>query len=172
MSLVIEKAGAADLDALEILFDDLCDYLAANENYPGWEKGRYPVRVVAEASLVEDTLYVARLDGTIVGTVTLNHREEPAYVDAHWQETTGIAVVHTLAVHPESLHCGVGRKLMEYAINWAKTEGSRAIHLDTYEKNIPAQRLYQQLGFQFRGKIDLGYVAWGREWYDTYELIL
>lgn len=172
MSLIVEKAGAADLDALENLFDDLCEYLAAHENYPGWEKGRYPVRAVAEASLAEDTLYVARLNGTVVGTVTLNHREESAYVNARWQEKTGIAVVHTLAVHPDFLHCGVGRTLMEYAENWASAQGCRAIHLDTYEKNTPAQRLYRQLGFRFCGKIDLGYAAWGREWYDAYELIL
>ena len=172
MNVTVRKAVSLDLDSLEQLFDSLCDYLAAHENYPGWEKGRYPVRAVAEASLAEDTLYVARLNGTVVGTVTLNHREEPAYADACWQVKAGLAVVHTLAVHPDFLHCGVGRSLMAFAIQWAKAEGSRAIHLDTYEKNTPAKGLYESLGFQFCGKIDLGYAAWGREWYDAYELIL
>ena len=62
--------------------------------------------------------------------------------------------------------------MMAYAVNWAKAQRCRAIHLDTYEKNIPAKRLYESLGFRFCGKIDLGYAAWGRAWYDAYELIL
>lgn len=172
MNWVIEKAAVGDLSALGRLFDELCDYLAATENFPGWEKGRYPVLAVAEEAFAADSLYVARRNGQIVGTVTLNHLEPPAYGDAAWQIRDAAAVVHTLAVHPDYLHHGVGRALMEYAVNWAREQGSRAIHLDTYEKNTPAKRLYESLAFRFCGKIDLGYAAWGREWYDTYELVL
>lgn len=172
MDWIIEKAAAADLDALEELYDALCDHLEANINYPGWEKGRYPVRVVAEEAFKADCLYVARENGAVVGTVILNHREDTSYGQACWQVREAVAVVHTLAVHPLFLRCGVGRRLVEYAIAWARQEGSHTIHLDTYEKNEPAKRLYEALGFQFRGKIDLGYAAWGRDWYDTYELVL
>lgn len=172
MNLTIEKATAADLDELERLFDDLCDHLTANVNYPGWEKGRYPVRRVAEEALESDSLYVARSEGSITGTVTLNHREESACVHANWQRRDNVAVVHTLAVHPDFLHRSVGRALMEHAIAWARSEGSHTIHLDTYEKNTPAMALYEKLGFRFAGKIDLGFAAWGREWYCAYELLL
>lgn len=172
MNWIIEKATAEDLPELGSLFDDLCDHLAATVNYPGWEKGVYPVLAVAEDAFAADCLYAARWEGQIVGTVTLNHVEPSAYADAKWQIWNDVAVVHTLAVHPDHLHHGVGRALMEYAVNWAREQGSRAIHLDTYEKNTPAKRLYERLGFRFCGRIDLGYAAWGREWYDTYELVL
>lgn len=172
MNWVIEKAAVGDLPALGRLFDELCDHLAATENFPGWEKGRYPVLAVAEEAFAADSLYVARRNGQIVGTVTLNHAEPPAYADAAWEVRSAVAVVHTLAVHPSFLHSGTGRAMMAYAVNWAKAQRCRAIHLDTYEKNIPAKRLYESLGFHFCGKIDLGYAAWGREWYDAYELIL
>lgn len=172
MNWIIEKATAGDLPALGRLFDDLCDHLAATVNDPGWEKGRYPVLAVAEEAFAADSLYVARRNGQIVGTVTLNHAEPPAYADAAWEVRSAVAVVHTLAVHPSFLHSGTGRAMMAYAVNWAKAQRCRAIHLDTYEKNIPAKRLYESLGFHFCGKIDLGYAAWGREWYDAYELIL
>ena len=172
MKLTVEKATDADLDALERLFDVLCEHLAATVNYPGWEKGRYPVRAAAEESLAADQLYVARLDGQVIGTVTLNHAEPSAYAYAAWEIRDTVAVVHTLAVHPSFLHGGTGRTLMKFAVDWAKEQGCRTIHLDTYEKNTPAKRLYESLGFRFCGKIDLGYAAWGREWYDAYELIL
>ena len=170
--ILIEKATTGDLDALERLFEELCDHLAATVNYPGWEKGRYPVRAVAEEALAAECLYVARLEGEVAGTVTLNHAEPPAYAAAAWKISQEAAVVHTLAVHPRYFRSGVGRALMEYAVAWAGAQNCRAVHLDTYEKNMPAKALYESLGFRFCGKIDLGYAAWGREWYDAYELVL
>ena len=49
--LRIVKAAADDLDGVARLYDELCDYLESHENYPGWSKGRYPVRAVAEGGL-------------------------------------------------------------------------------------------------------------------------
>jgi len=170
--MTIEKATCADLDCLERLYEELNDYLAAHVNYPGWQKGWYPVRWCAEEGIAENTLYVSRLDGRIAGTMILNQKRDPAYGQVTWAVTPPVLVVHTLAVHPDFLGQGIGRTLMEFAIDCAKQQGLPAIHLDTYEKNIPAQRLYERLGFQFRGKVDLGFAELGREWYDAYELVL
>lgn len=57
---------------MEKLYDELNDYLAATTNYPGWIKGVYPVREDAVAGVNDETLYVARYDGRIVGSVILN----------------------------------------------------------------------------------------------------
>ena len=43
----------------------------ATTNYPGWIKGVYPVREDAVAGVNDETLYVARYDGRIVGSVIL-----------------------------------------------------------------------------------------------------
>ena len=45
-------------------------FLAATTNYPGWIKGVYPVREDAVAGVNDETLYVARYDGRIVGSVS------------------------------------------------------------------------------------------------------
>ena len=69
MKFTIEPGTSADIDELEKLYDELNDYLAATTNYPGWIKGVYPVREDAVAGVNDETLYVARYDGRIVGSV-------------------------------------------------------------------------------------------------------
>ena len=43
---------------------------------------------------------------------------------------------------------GVGRKLIEAAMQFAKGEGATYIQLETMPDNITAQRLYEAIGFQ------------------------
>lgn len=38
----VRKAMEADIDCIEKLYEDICDYLEMHKNYPRWEKGIYP----------------------------------------------------------------------------------------------------------------------------------
>ena len=44
----------SDLEQIEFLYNDLCDYLEVHENYPGWAKGVYPTREDAERGIREN----------------------------------------------------------------------------------------------------------------------
>lgn len=102
MKFTIEPGTSADIDELEKLYDELNDYLAATTNYPGWIKGVYPVREDAVAGVNDETLYVARYDGRIVGSVILNHQPEKAYENVKWKielDYSHIFVIHTFVVH-------------------------------------------------------------------------
>lgn len=48
----IRKAVLSDLEQIEFLYNDLCDYLEVHENYPGWKKGVYPTREDAEKWII------------------------------------------------------------------------------------------------------------------------
>lgn len=103
MKFIIVPGTSADIDELEKLYDELNDYLAATTNYPGWIKGVYPVREDAVAGVNDETLYVARYDGRIVGSVILNHQPEKAYENVKWKielNYSHIFVIHTFVVHP------------------------------------------------------------------------
>ena len=106
MKFTIEPGTSADIDELEKLYDELNDYLAATTNYPGWIKGVYPVREDAVAGVNDETLYVARYDGRIVGSVILNHQPEKAYENVKWKielDHSHIFVIHTFVVYPSFL---------------------------------------------------------------------
>ena len=92
MKFTIEPGTSADIDELEKLYDELNDYLAATTNYPGWIKGVYPVREDEVAGVNDETLYVARYDGRIVGSVILNHQPEKAYENVKWKICVGICI--------------------------------------------------------------------------------
>ena len=153
MKFTIEPGTSADIDELEKLYDELNDYLAATTNYPGWIKGVYPVREDAVAGVNDETLYVARYDGRIVGSVILNHQPEKAYENVKWK-------------------IELGHALMDYSLELAQSSGIKSVRLDVYEKNLPAISLYEKCGFEYIDTVDLGLGHYGLEWFKLYEKII
>ena len=175
MELIFEKGRVQDIEEIGRLYDDLCDYLSANGNYPGWIKGFYPIRDTAADGVRTDTLFVAKCNDRIVGTAILNGIPETGYEHANWTIKTDysdVYVVHTLAVHPDYLKYGVGKFLLQSGIDYAKARGFKALRLDVNDKNEPAIRLYEALGFQYVGTVDLGLGKYGLDWFKLYELVL
>ena len=175
MKCVIESATSADLDELETLYDDLNDYLAATTNYPGWIKGIYPIREDAAVGIKQHTLFVARYNGKIIGSVILDHHPEEAYQGVRWKVDTdysSIFVIRTLVVHPCFLKKGVGRMLLDYSFEQARQAAIKSIRLDVYEKNFPAIRLYEKCGFDYVDTVDLGLGKYGLNEFKLYEKIM
>lgn len=173
--IVMERGKKSDIDELEQLYNDLNDYFEHHTHYPGWKKGIYPVKQTAADGIEGGGLFVARADNRIVGTVILRHEPETAYSQADWHVDLSyddILVVYTLAVHPQFLNRGVGKKLMDFIVGYGKQNNIKSIRLDVYERNKPAINLYKQYGFKFIDKVDLGYGHYGLEYFDLYQKIL
>lgn len=58
------------------------------------------------------------------------------------------ANIFLLYVVPEHRRRGIGKALMQYVEDWARTRGDRQIGLQVFESNKPALNLYNQLGYQ------------------------
>jgi GNAT superfamily N-acetyltransferase len=175
MDIIIELANTKDINEIEQLYNDLNDYLATGTNYPGWRKGVYPIREDAVKGIEEGGLYVARHNNKIVGTIILNHEPEDAYSKVKWAieaDYSDIVVIHTFAVHPNYLKEGIGQKLMEFATSHSEDIKAKTIRLDVYEKNIPAIRLYEKLGYRYIDAVDLGYGEYGLNSFKLYEKVL
>lgn len=56
-------------------------------------------------------------------------------------------LLNDLFVHPDKRRLGVGRSLMNAAIEHARATGYRRVELETAVDNVSAQRLYESLGF-------------------------
>jgi len=163
---------AGDIDEICALYDLVHQYLESHTNYPGWKKGIYPDRIHGEQGIREGTLYVARLDRRIVGSVIINQEQENGYETVPWKtaaEPEEVAVIHTFMVHPDCLKAGVGRALLEFAEKTAAQKGRKVVRLDVYENHAPAIRLYERLGYEYAGTADLGYGSYGLHWFKLYE---
>ena len=175
MNIIIELGKINDIDELEQLYNDLNDYLATGVNYPGWRRDAYPVRQNAIDGIENGNLYAAKHNGKIIGSIILNHEPESAYCKAKWQfesDYSNVFVVHTFAVHPQFLKCGIGKELMDFSTEHSIKLQAKSIRLDVYEGNIPAIRLYEKCGFKYIDTVDLGLGNYGLNWFKLYEKLL
>ena len=172
MDTVIELGSEKDIDELENLYNILNDYLAEGVNYPGWMKGIYPIRQDAVNGVKNGTLYVAKHNGKIIGSIILNHEPESAYYNVKWKiesDYSDIFVIHTFIIHPEYMKLGIGKALMDFAVEYSLQSNIKSIRLDVYENNIPAINLYEKCGFQYINTVDLGLGNYGLNSFKLYE---
>jgi ribosomal protein S18 acetylase RimI-like enzyme len=88
-------------------------------------------------------------DGRIVGVVAvIYHYRRPQ-----------LGLIETLAVLPEFRRHGIGKKLVEYAMSKLFQNGMEATLITTWETNVAASAMYNELGFKMilRKKVDGAY---------------
>lgn len=80
------------------------------------------------------------VDKTFVGYIGATENSLPAYPDT--------ALIVELFVDPKEQGKGLGRKLVQSVIDVAKSHGLRGAVVQTENENLPAQALYEKLGFK------------------------
>lgn len=60
--------------------------------------------------------------------------------------------VTNVAVHPIARRRGIGKKLMEQILSFARERAARVVFLEVRQSNMPARNLYRQLKFRDVGK--------------------
>ena len=63
----------------------------------------------------------------------------------------GYAYIDDVAVDTKFRRQGVGRALIERAIEWARSKGFPGLMLETQNNNVAACKLYEACGFELRG---------------------
>jgi ribosomal protein S18 acetylase RimI-like enzyme len=95
----------------------------------------------AEVTASDAPVYVAERDGLVVGTVTL----------CVYTTLTGPkAYLDHLVVAPEERRLGIGRALVEHAIERARDAGASRVDLTANATKQAAHALYRSLGFEQR----------------------
>ncbi|MFC7276366.1 GNAT family N-acetyltransferase [Paractinoplanes rhizophilus] len=98
-------------------------------------------RLRAIAGQPGNRLLVARLDGAVVGTLTLVVFPIP----------TGLrAWIEDVVVDESARGHGVGAALTREAVRLARTDGAKTVDLTSRPSRAAANRLYERLGFQLR----------------------
>ncbi|WP_371345927.1 N-acetyltransferase family protein [Ancylobacter sp. IITR112] len=150
-AVLIEPAARADLPAIVAIL--------ARETLLGVRDSADPADFADYARAFDEiaadpraTLYVARLDGRVVGTFQL------VFFRALLRHGMLLAHAEAVQVDPEVRGRGVGAAMMEFAIAEARRRGAGSLQLASNKQRLDAHRFYERAGFEKRldgFKIDL-----------------
>lgn len=172
----IHNARREDFDRIYDFYLTVIEEMQNAEYRPGWQKGVYPAEDYVLEAVEQGILYYGEEDGEVAAAMILNSSHADAYdscrlwkVDAAPEE---VLVIHTLAVSLHRQGKGIARKMVEFAIEKGRADGKKAIRLDVLKGNVPAERLYPGLGFEFIETVKIFYEDTGLENFHLFELAL
>ena len=137
--LVVRPAAPADHDAVgDLVAAAYADFLLGPDD-PYLARLRDSAARAAQAEL----WVAADSGGGLLGTVTICPDGSP------WREIAGPdeGEFRMLAVSPAAQGRGVGARLVELALERARTEGRRAVVLSSLPQMSAAHRVYERFGF-------------------------
>ena len=134
MSVQIEICDVVDDDVVQA-FEMLIPQLSKSNPSPS--RSELEALVKSEAS----TLFLAKLDGRIVGSLTL----------AMFRIPTGVrAWIEDVVVDDSARGHGAGEAVNRAALDFAKANAAITVDLTSRPSREAANRLYQRLGFTLR----------------------
>lgn len=138
--VVREAIGEEDVAAVRMLLESYGEYLTANPHGRHICIGSYADEL-AGLPRPYAALLLAVVDGKAAGCVALKPISQSAVEERACE-------MKRLWVVAEFRGLGLGRRLVEEAIVWAKRTGHEAIYLDTVPAAFPeASRIYGAMGF-------------------------
>ncbi len=137
----IRKASISDIPAvLELIADDQLGAVRENLKYPLPLVYRQAFERIESQS--GNDIFVAMSDNQIVGCMQLT------LIAGLSRKGMTRLQIETVRVSGTRRSKGIGRQMMKYAIDYAKTSGCGLVQLTTDTSRVDAHRFYKRLGFK------------------------
>jgi GNAT superfamily N-acetyltransferase len=134
----IDFATAADLPHLADLLAEL--FALESDFVPERDKQLRGLRLILDNPDL-GRLFVLRVDGKVAGMAN-------ALVTVSTAEGGRVLLLEDVIVSREHRGGGLGRKLVEHVLEWAKRQGMTRVTLLADRDNAPALDFYRRLGFE------------------------
>ena len=173
--MTIRPATAADLHGITAIYDAILDREEAGPVYTNWQRGKYPTADTARQALEAGTLYMGEDSGFLWGVVNLNGIQLPEYDALPWSipaDREQVGVIHTLCIQPAFGGRGLARRMVAFCEAEARRQGKTVMRLETWEGNLPANRMYPALGYRYAGAAEFFFQGFLRETLNCYEKAL
>ena len=151
---MIRKATAADIAAVNAIYEALLDREEQGLLSTGWTRGVYPTEQTARDALAAGTLYVLEDGGRVVAAAKIDQHQMPQYARCLWRYEAApeqVLVLHTLVVDPAVKGKGYGTALIGFYEDMGRRTGRPCLRIDTNARNTPARALYARLGYTEAG---------------------
>jgi GNAT superfamily N-acetyltransferase len=163
MDLSVVAATEHDAPAIARLRTETANDLARAYGPGHWSSGATAQGVARD--IATSRVIVARDDDTIIATVRLTTKKPWAIDRTCFAPIARPLYLTTMAVAPVAQRRGVGRRLVDYAKQAARTWPADAIWLDAYDAPAGAGTFYEKCGFRVVGRrsyrgVPLIYFEW------------
>ena len=172
MIMKIRKASIEEYPEVKAFYYSLIDAIAGTEYRPKWQKDIYPASEDFINALEEESLYVGELSGRIAAAMVVNKNGSERYDSVSWLTDAAPSeymVIHLLGVHNDFARRGLAKEMVRYALELATESGMKAVRLDVLTGNLPAERLYLGMGFEYIETVNLFYEDTGWMDFQLYE---
>ena len=145
MRPVIRRYRSADLETLRHVTIICFDGVSIDQNIEGafgaagptdW-RNRKARHIDADVAENPDGIFVAEVDDRVVG-----------YLTTRLDRVALVGGIPNMAVLPDYRRRGIGKALLESALDYFKSEGMLLARIETLTQNAAGQSLYPQVGFQ------------------------
>lgn len=153
--MVLQRASLEDYDSIIAFYDDVIERTPEIEKHARWQHGKHPTADGIKSYVNEGCMYLYKEQDTIVRAMALTMYQGADYHAIGWSrqvQDDEVSVIHILAVSPDKQGTGIGSEMVREAINLAKAKGMKSIRLDALATNTPAHKIYERLGFVYKGK--------------------
>lgn len=171
----IRSAEISESSWVISFYHSLIDAMQEAEYGPGWEKEIYPTSDFIRESIKNRELFIAEHGEEIAAVMVINHECNESYHNYEWKHTADkeeISVIHALGVHPKFSGQGIGKALVAEAIRICKEHQQKVIRLDVLKGNLPAEKLYRGMGFEYLATLPMFYEDTGWTDYELYEYVI
>ena len=144
-----------DFKTVKAAYTDIIENTPEIVEHAHWIYGLHPTDELLRSYIDHGEMYVLKDAEKTAGVVAIVMHQGQDYKTVQWEENLAddeVAVLHLLAVCPAYQRRGTGKVIVEKTIGIAGKHKKKAVRLDTLASNLPAQRLYEKSGFQYRGR--------------------
>lgn len=173
--MIFQKASVNEFEYIKGFYWNLIDEMEEQNDKIGWKKGIYPTDDFLKNSLSKGELFTLKKDICLCACVILNSVSNEGYEGVPWSldcHSEEVLIPHALAVTPKLQGEGIGKKIVEEILQYARSQGKKAVRLDILGKNEVAEKLYTKCGFKFVQAKTMFYEDTGWTEYKMYELNL
>lgn len=143
------RATSTDAAAIAELRARAADRLTEEFGHGHWSL--HATERGVQRDLAASRVIVAREDGVIVGTLTLQSKKPWAIDVTHFSACRKALYLINMAVEPRRQRQGIGRRLLAAALVEARAYPADAIRLDAYDAPAGAGDFYRACGYAPRG---------------------
>lgn len=173
--MIIAKATIDQLQDVREVYYAVIDDIGESKDSVGWQKDVYPSLELLHDSIQNGELFIGLEGETVIGAMIMNHQFNEEYGKCPWPtraDDAEVTIIHALAVHPMQKRKGYARSMVQYAIDYARENGQKAIRIDVLPRNRNAKKLYSSMGFQHVRTMRSFYEDIGWEDFELYEYTL